>query len=137
MTESFLNIACDELDGATELGPMITDDEVEVMIIDCKSDVNKNDEPYLLPKFEVVGEPTVAEFTKYLAVPDSSMDAKKRNRAALMLRRFCQCFDIDYSNGIDLEAMIGQKGYVLLGVDENEGSDFGPQNYIKRFMTSN
>ena len=131
----FLNIATAELDNAVEPTVIDTEEEVKISIREVKQDLNKNEEPYMLVTFEAPDYPTAKTFTKYFGLPYEGMDAKKKNNAALSLRRFFQAFEIDYSaGGVDLDNLAGSEGWALLGVDEQKESDFGPQNYIKRFV---
>ena len=131
----FLNIAVSDLENAVEPTVIETEEEVKLQVKDVKQDINKNEEPYMLITFEAVDFPTAKTFTKYYALPFEGMDSKKKNNASLSLRKFFQAFEVDYTSGqVDLDNLQGCEGWALLGVDKQEDSDFGPQNYIKRFV---
>jgi len=135
MSDSMLDIAAGDLDDAQELKPVRSNEEVKLQVIDVRCDRDKNDNPYIMPTFEILDFPTAKNFTKYLALPTDEMDAKKKNNAALALRKFFKAFEIDYSGGqLNIEEIIGATGWAILGVDENEDSEYGPQNYVKRFL---
>jgi hypothetical protein len=136
MTGSILEIATNDLDNAEELTPIETTEEVKIRISNVKTDLNKNNEPYLLATFEAPEFPKSKSFTKYFGIPNAEMDAKKKNSAGLALKKFFQAFDVDYAGGsIDLESLIGREAWAILGVEKpNEDSEFGPGNYIKKFV---
>lgn len=129
---SIIDLTDTNLDDAVEPTVLDGDQEYKIRVIDCKVDTNKNDMPYMLPRFEAVDEPTAKEFTKYLALPHPSMDEKKLNSTKLALRRFFEAFGIDPTGPIDTESMVGLEGWAILGIENNE--QYGDQNYIKRFV---
>ena len=131
---SFLNLPADEMENVPELDVLRTEEEVQLEITDINQGMDRNNNPYLMPRFKVANDPNVKTFTKYFGLPNSSMDEARKNSALRQLKYFCQAFEIDYSSEIDLDQVIGQQGWALLGVDENEDSEYGPQNYVKRFV---
>lgn len=89
---------------------------------------------YLQPTLEVVDDPTAKEFTHFLNIPSSKMDAKALNRARLALLQFCQAFNLDISGEVNPEDdWTGAEGYAILGMKEDE--KYGEQNYIKKLIT--
>ena len=117
---------------AVEPTVMNADEEYQIRIISCDVKLNKNDEPYMLPRFEVCNEPLAKEITKYFPVPFNGMDEKKLNNAKLSLSRFFKAFGYEPGDSFDSEELIGLEGWVILGVEEDD--QYGTSNYIKRFL---
>ena len=109
-------------------------EEYQIRIISCAVKMNKNDEPYILPRFEVVDEPLAKEITKYFPLPFDGLDSKKMNSAKLGLSRFFQAFDYEPGEEFDSEDLIGLTGWAILGVEDDE--QYGESNYIKRFISN-
>lgn len=130
---SIIDLACN-LSDAVEPTILPADEEASLRIVSCVSKMNKNDEPYLLPRFEVVDEPTAKEFTKYFPVPFTGQDAKDQNNAMLGLQRFFSAFDYDGGGQIDTESLVGLTGWAILGVENDE--KYGESNYVKRFIAA-
>lgn len=110
----------------------VPEGEYELRISEIAQDTNKNDEPYIMPKFDIVGEPTSKTVTKYMALPISSMDEKKMNKTKLNLKRFFDAMGIDPAGGIDLDALTGETVWAVLGLEEDP--EYGEQNFIRRFI---
>jgi len=114
--------------------------EYKLRIVDVKTDPshddnlprNKNGDAYLLPRFEIVGEPTAKEFTRYMGIPGNDMDAKKRNQAGYMIKLFLQAFDLDSASLADPSDLIGAEGWAILGLEETD--EYGEQNFVKKFI---
>ena len=113
------------------------DQEYKLRIVGVKTDengnlpTNKNGQEYLLPRFEIVGEPTAKEFTRYIGMPDSSMDAKQLNNAKWALKSFFEAFDLD-PNNVTIDGMVGAEGWAILGLEET--NEWGEQNFVKKFI---
>lgn len=133
---TFLNLPSDEMNNAQELEVLESEEEVKLRVVDANTDVNKSGNPYLLVKFEATEYANVKDFTKYFGLPHNEMTPKQKNNALLSLRKFFQAFEIEYSKGVDVGNITGSEGFAILGVDQNEGSEFGPQNFIKRFVAA-
>lgn len=117
---------------AVEPVVMPADEEYKVRVVSCDVKMNKNDEPYMLPRFEVSDELLAKEFTKYLPLPFDGQDEKKANGCKLSLKRFFDAFEVDVSEEIDSEELVGREGWVILGVESDD--KYGDSNYIKRFI---
>ena len=118
--------------------------EYTIRIIDWKTDkkdsktlMDKNDEPFLMPSFEIIDceEALYAKnFNAYIKLPHKEMDKKEKNEVKWNLKAFFTCFGVDINGGrVNYDDMIGLSGDVLLIVTPDEG--YGEQNKIKRFMT--
>ncbi len=106
--------------------------EYKIRLLDCKKDVDKNDDPYILPRFEIAGKPDAKDFTKYLPLPNSGMDAKKLNRTKFDLMILYDCFGIPTKGPANIDDYKGKEGWAILGYKEDE--EYGPQNTIKQFL---
>lgn len=110
----------------------VAEGEYELRVVEVKQDNNKNGEPYILPRFEIVGEVGTKSVTRYMALPIASMDEERRNKAKLGLKRFFEAIQIDASSGVDLDTLVGESCWAMLGLEEDE--EYGEQNFIRRFV---
>jgi hypothetical protein len=131
---SIVNLAGDVND-AVEPIVVAAGEEYKIRIIGCDSKMNKNDEPYMLPRFEVSDEPLAKEFTKYLPLPFQGMDEKKTNNAKLGLKRLFDAFSFEPSGDFDTEDLVGLEGWAILGIEKND--QYGDGNFVKRFVAGN
>ena len=106
--------------------------EYELKVSEVIQDTNKNGDPYILPKFDIIGEVGSKTVTRYMALPTADMDAEKLNKTKLGLKRFFEAAGVDVSGGIDLDSLVGTTVWAMLGVEEDE--EYGEGNYIKRFI---
>ncbi len=121
------------LDDVVEPRTVDADEEVELRIVDVRKDTDKNGYPYYLPRFEVVGDDYAKEFTQFVRIPHSDLNAKESNNAKYRLKVFFDTFDIDYSRGVSTEDMVGKTGWAILGVRDNDFTN-EEENYVKRFI---
>ena len=118
------------------------DTEYKLRIVDVKVDPStpdglprdKNGNAYLMPRFEILNEPTAKEFGRYMAVPNADMDAKKRNSCGFSIKQFFSAFDLDSASLNDPLDMVGSEGWAILGLEDNE--QYGEQNYVKKFIVA-
>lgn len=111
--------------------------EHQIRIVDAKQDINQKGDPYILPRFEVVGDDMAPDFTRYMAIPTNEMkaaDPKRFNRAAFALRTFFEAFGLDPSSPGDPEEWKGLEAWAVLDIEKDD--EFGDRNRIKRFVTS-
>lgn len=107
-------------------------EEYKLRIIDATSDRDKNDEPYLLPRFEVVDEPLAKDFTKFLRLPHGELSEKQLIRVNSDIRKYLEAFELPNPFKGDPAEMKGHTGWAILGVGDDE--QYGEQNYIKKFI---
>ena len=131
---SILDLSNENFDDVVE-PEAVEPGEYQLRILEVKIDNDKNDEPYVMPRFEIVDQPTAKDFTKFLRIPHKGLDEKKMNNAKLQLKRFAECFGIDLTQSLDVDDLQGLEGWALLGLDKNEDSEYGPQNYVKQWIT--
>lgn len=107
----------------------VSEGEYKLRIIDVREGVDKNGNPYLMPRFEILGEVGASDFSHYIQLPNHNMDPKRLNNAKYRLKMFMDAFGLPY-NG-DTSEWIGMEGWAILGVEQNE--HYGEQNYVKRW----
>jgi len=120
------------LGDAQEPKAVPADEEYKIRILTCRSDSDKNGNPYLLPMFEIPDQPTSKGFTKFLRVPHQEMDAKQMNSAKWSMTLFLQAFGMDPGRPFDPEELNGKEGWAILGVSDDE--EYGEQNFVKKFI---
>ena len=128
------------LDDVQEPTAVPGDSEYKLMIVDVKTDpstanglpVNKNGDSYLLPRFEIVGEPAAKELTRYFGLPNAGMNDKQRNAAGWQLKQFLNAFDLDPNQLADPNDLVGAEGWAILGLEESD--QWGEQNFVKKFI---
>lgn len=109
--------------------------EYKLRILSVDKDVDKNGLDYLMPRLEIVDEPTSKDFTYFMHLPNrEKMNAKQLTRAKWNLKTFCECFSIPMDQPVDPEDdWPGEEGWAVLGMKEDE--QYGEQNFIKKFIT--
>ncbi len=121
-----------DVSSAEEPKVVPADEEYKLRILDATIDRDKNDEPYLLPRFEVVDEPLAKDFTKFLRLPHDGLNEKQLARAQWNLKLFLEAFDLPTKGRLDPEDLKGKVGWAILGIEDNE--QYGEQNFIKKFI---
>lgn len=110
------------------------DTEVELRILDVRVDLDKNGNAYFMPRFESTEDPNMKDFTKFFSIPGDNLEAKKLKSAKNSIRKFGEAFGFDADEDLDTDELTGLTGWAILGVEDNEDSQYGPQNYIKKFV---
>ena len=132
---TFLSIPATDLNDVPEPSVVRTEEECKLRVTDVKIDNNRNGEPYSLMRFSFTERNDAKTFTKYFSLPFAGMEDDRRNSSLRSLKYFYEAFGIDYSSGeVGLNELIGAEGWAFCGVEENEDSEYGPQNFIKRFI---
>lgn len=114
--------------------------EYKIRIIDFGDGVREAESgnPFIMPRFEIVGEPLAKDFNNYLGLPYEGMDAKKLQRCLAQLKNFCIAFGItfDILNACiatnEFEELLGLEGWALLS--KKDDPEYGEQNGIKKFV---
>lgn len=132
---SILNLANQNIND--EIDPVAgeADEEVELRVLDVRVNTDKNGNPYFMPRFESIENPDMKDFTKFFSIPGDHLEPKKNKAAKNGIRKFSEAFNFDASGDLDTDDLIGLTGWAILGVEDNE--QYGPQNYIKRFVAGN
>lgn len=129
-----LDLASMDLENAPEPSVLDAGTEAKLRIMEVRKGEDKNGHDYILPRFEVVDEPTAMDFTQFMYVPDKDwMDEKRLIRAKDSLRKFLLAFEVDLSMKIDLENDLdGREGWAILGVSRDD--EYGDKNTIRKFI---
>lgn len=133
MTEEFVDLSSVDLDNVPELVILDDGSEVELRIVSCLVDTDKNGNRYMMPFFDVPDEPLFKEFGEYIPFPHDNMSPKEVISAKSKIKNFGESFDIDFSSPIDIKNdLVGQTGNAILGLGKDrEGL---PVNRIKKFV---
>lgn len=129
---SLIDLSTMDLENVSEPTPVPGDEEYELRILEVILKENKNGEPYIMPRFEVIGHPTAKDFGEYIPLPHSGMDPKKMERSKYRLKLFLTTFNLPLTTSLDIEDMVGSTGWAILGVESDE--QYGDSNKIKRFL---
>lgn len=106
------------------------DAEYKLRILDVREGNDKNGNPYLMPRLEILEVVGAKDFSYFLSLPNETMDAKKLNNTKYRLKCFLDAFKLPYSS--DPQEWPGSEGWAILGIQEDE--QYGEQNYIKKFV---
>ena len=129
---SFLDL---NLNDVPEL-EVLADGEYELRVTgaELKSYSNaKGAGQFISLSFDCPAEPNSKGIYHTLFLPNPGDDEKKRNNALRSIKYFCDAFGVDYSQGIDIEGLVGVTGWAILKTESSE--DYGDQNRIRRFVT--
>jgi len=128
---SFLDI---NLTDTKEPKAVPANEEYQIRLLGIVSGTDKNNYPYILPRFDIPDHPSSKDFTKFLYLPREDATEKELNVIKWGLKTFFEAFDIDHNQQIDCDRVGGKTAWAILGVSEDE--QYGEQNYIKRFITT-
>jgi hypothetical protein len=113
---------------------VVPEGEYKIRIIEVKEDNDKNGNPYWLPKFEIVDDPTAKTFTCFIGLPSAGKDPRRSNDDMEYAMKFMAAFGAgDFSRTIDPQSWIGREGWAVLKIKADE--QYGDQNAIKAFTT--
>ena len=135
MTTEFLDLSSVDLNDTFEPEVLPDGEEVQLVITSMLIDQDKNGNRYIMPFFDVEGQPKVKDISKYMPIPRQDMAPKELNNAKLDITTFGEAFGIDFSGQLDIKNdVIGQKGWAILGrgKDKRDGSSI---NTVKKFTT--
>jgi hypothetical protein len=129
---SILDLSGGDLDNTFEPEVLPKGEEAELRITGVSKDKNKNDNDYVMPWFEVVGQPRVKEVGDYMELPHGDMNEKQLNKAKLKLTSFFKAFGIDYSGEINLDECVGLTGFAILGMGKDMEDQ--PVNKVSKYV---
>ncbi len=114
--------------------PADTEAKLRIIKAEYKHDPEKNNgNPFLMVYFEIDGDPTAKEISKFFGMPCSGLDKKKNNANKRALKYLGEAFGVDFSRPFEEEELVGLEGWCILGLESTE--KYGEQNFIKRFVT--
>lgn len=139
---SFLDLSDEKMENVVE-PKAVPDGEYTLKLIDWLTTdngevtrMNANDKPYIMPILEII-ECEEAIYAKnishYIPLIHADMSQKDKNNTLWRLKEFLDAFEIDFTQRIDYEDVIGKTADALLTTQHDEG--FGEQNKISRFIS--
>ena len=134
MPSEFIDLSSVDLNDTFE--PEVLEDgaEVQLVITSMLIDDNKNGDRYMMPFFDVVDNPTVADINDYMELPHDRMAPKDMNNAKLKIQNFGVAFGIDWSSQLDIKNdVVGQTGWAILNVKKDR--DKNPVNGVRKYVT--
>ena len=133
MSESILDLTDINLDDYQELTTVKAGEEQKLRITSFIQGTDKRNYEYVMPFFEVEGEPTCKEFGDYMPLPDkANMTEKELNLSKIRLVSFFTAFGIDYSKELNLEDCVGQTGWAILGMGKDQQDE--PVNKVNKYI---
>ena len=104
---------------------------ISAEVVPTKSDPSKMQ---IALSLRIEGEKFALPVRDWIGIPKSDDDEVSQNRKLLRLKAFCECFDYDFSGGIETEELPGRTGKVILRVEHDE--DYGDQNRVSRYLAA-
>jgi hypothetical protein len=132
----FISIPEEEINNAQEAACLNIAEEVKIEIIDVTTGTDTNGYDYMIPVLKFIDYPEAKTFNKFLSIPSESMPADKRSKSLIGLKKFYRGIGVDFSQGVDSDSLVGMQFWAIVGVDSKhkQVEEYGPQNYIKRFI---
>jgi len=122
-----------DVSGAQEPTTVEAGTECKLRIIDVRQDVNKHGNAYIMPRYDVVDQPLAKDFTDYMELPHSDMDAKQKARAEWKISTFLGAFGLPTTlSNADPDEWKGLTGWAILGVSTDE--TYGEQNTVRKYV---
>jgi hypothetical protein len=121
-----------DVSGAQEPKTMEAGSEVKIRIIDVRQDTDKNGNPYIMPRFDIVDEPLAKDFTDFMGLPHEGMDAKQKARNEYKIKSFLESFNLPTSGQLDPDEWKGLTGWAILGTSTD--NTFGEQNTVRKYV---
>lgn len=128
---SILDYSDTGLDETHEETTVEAGEEYKLSLVNVIAGTDVNGDDYVIPFFEVVGEPYCKEFGDYIKIPNpEKMSKKELNKARARLGQFLAAFKIDPK--FDPAEEQGNEGWAILGMSKDK--DDQPQNKINKYM---
>jgi len=121
-----------DLSDAQELTTKPDGSEVVVRIINAEMKKSKAGENWVQVRLDIPDEPFTKDIYTGLFFPQGQ-DAKKDNIRKLALKRFGECFNIDFSQGQNLEDWKGLTAWAILS--EKDDGQYGTKNEVKKWIS--
>lgn len=88
-------------------------------------------------RMSVTDDPNAFDITMYYSLPNSDDDDKQTNKKKLRIKHLYNAVGAAYdSEGIETENLPGCGGFAVLNVEEDASGNYGPRNYVKRWVRS-
>ncbi len=129
MEETFLDVDCSN---APEITIAEGGREYNITWLGGIIGVDRNDHPYFMPRFEVVEEPYMKDFTDFLGLPYEGISEKDHAQVLDKLSKFKACFGIPLDARIDIENGPPLTGWAILGAKDDP--EYGEQNTLRKYI---
>ncbi|TET81252.1 hypothetical protein E3J38_04235 [candidate division TA06 bacterium] len=126
--ETFLDV---ETTGAQEPKAMSMG-EYKIRVVGALIDIDKNNHPYFLPRFEIPSEPYSKDFTSFHGLPHDEMTEKQLNQSKWWLEQFKLCFGLALEGKLTIDQMLRLEGWAILG--SKDDPQWGEGNTIRRYL---
>lgn len=139
MTEENTNSMLDlNFDDVYEMETFGEGQEISVRIASAVITPKKTNpnETQLVVKLEDPSDEKKEDIMLYLPIPteDERMrEPKKANKKMLRIQDFYDCFDIDKSRPVDFRTVVGNTGFVVIGVQPPDGQ-YSERNFVRSFV---
>ena len=121
-----------DVTSAKEPTVMPAGSEVKLRIIDVRADTDKNGNPYLMPRFDVVDEPLAKDFTDFMGLTYDGQDEKEKARNEWKVNTFLSAFGLPNPYHGDTADMQGKTGWAILGSKTDD--TYGEQNTVRKYV---
>ena len=126
---SFLDI---DVSNAEEPKAVPGGEEYKIRISGAITNINKNGNPYFMPRFDIVDHPKAKDLTDYIALPYEGMSEKDRVKIEWKIKMFKSAFEIPLDGSIELDDLIGKEAWAILSLKEDEA--YGEQNGVSKYI---
>ncbi len=94
---------------------------------------SKNGNLYLNLRMSFVDNDDAEQVYRIMMIPDDQdADEKKVKRWKKDFIAFFAAFDIEFSGSLDLDSVVGQEGWCIIGLENDE--EYGDRNTVKKFV---
>lgn len=130
---SFLDLNLDEV---PDLHAVPADEEYRLKIQDYKVGTSNTEktagQQYVLFYLTIEDEPDTKRVTEVIMLPSGQEDKETNNGRKRQMKAFLKACRFDTSKGFNLDELVGEELYAILGVEED--SQYGERNNIKRLV---
>lgn len=113
---------------------VVPEGEYKLRIVQVKEDNNSKGNPYWMPLFEIVEDPTAKPVSTYIGLPFAGQDPRQSNNDTDRILKFMASFSLgDLSRPVDPQSWIGKEGWAILKVTMDD--IYGEQNEVKSFTS--
>ena len=133
MAEDYIDLSDINFDDTWESTVAQKGTEAKLRIIYMTKGIDKNQNDYILPFFELVEDNHNKEFGDYMPLPSERMSPKELNKAKERIAAFAQAFEIDLSQTLDIKNdVVGKTGWAILGIGDDQ--DDQPTNKVNKYV---
>ena len=87
---------------------------------------------YLNVTMEIIDDAEAKNINHIMMFPTPADDKKKTNSRLFAIQNFLKAFDADISGSLDAKDLIGNTGWAILRVEEDQ--EYGERNTVRKFV---